>query len=466
MDLDPILLARIQFAFTVSFHIIFPALSIGLASFLAVLEMLWLKTSNIHFRNLYKFWIKIFAVTFGMGVVSGVVMSYEFGTNWSVFSDKISNVIGPLLSFEVLTAFFLEASFLGIMLFGWDRVSNKIHFASTCIVALGTLISAFWIISANSWMHTPQGFAVLEDGRMIATDWIKVIFNPSFPYRFMHMVSGAYLATAFFVGGVASFYLLKNRDIKEAKIMLFMAVLMATFLAPIQMLIGHRHGENTMEHQPVKVAAMEGDWDKREAAPLLLFGIPNQELEKTEYELAIPNGASWILTGDINGKIPALKDFAKDERPPVLPVFWSFRVMVGIGVLMILLGVTSFIQALRGKLWESRMLHIGWLLMMPSGIIAILAGWFVTEIGRQPWTVYGVLRTVDSVSPALAGYQLGWSLLSFVLMYIFVFSSGIYYISSLIRKGVVKAQSADDFYKHGIEAAPIKSRNIKRGSDA
>ncbi|MCE2993103.1 MAG: cytochrome ubiquinol oxidase subunit I [Candidatus Jidaibacter sp.] len=466
MELDPLLLARIQFAFTISFHIIFPALSIGLASFLAVLEMLWLLTSNINFKHIYKFWVKIFAVSFGLGVVSGVVMSYQFVTIWSPFADKISNVIGPLISFEVLTAFFLEASFLGIMLFGWGRVSDKMHFAATCIVAFGTIISAFWILSANSWMHTPQGFAVLEDGRMIATDWLEVIFNPSFPHRFMHMVSAAYLATAFFVGGVAALYLLKKQNVEQAKIMLYMAVLMATFLAPMQLIIGHRHGENTMEYQPVKVAAMEGNWDKRQSAPLFLFGIPNQEEEKTEYGIEIPYGASVVLTGSMDGVIPALKDFPKDERPPVLPIFWSFRVMVGIGVLMMILGVASFIQSLRHKLWESRILQIGWVAMMPSGIIAILAGWFVTEIGRQPWTVYGVLRTTQSVSPALSGYQVGWSLLAFVLMYIFVFSAGVYYIAILIKKGVIKAQSADDYYTHSIEAAPFKSVKMKGGEDA
>jgi cytochrome d ubiquinol oxidase subunit I len=457
MDFDPILLARIQFAFTISFHIIFPAISIGLASFLAVVEWRWIATGDQKFRDVYKFWVKIFAVTFGMGVVSGVVMSYEFGTNWSVFSDRVANVLGPLLGFEVLVAFFLEASFLGIMLFGLGRVSQRMHFFATCIVAIGTLISAFWILSANSWMQTPQGFAVGMDGRLVPTNWIEIIFNPSFPYRFMHMVTAAYLATSFFVGGVGAFYLLKARDVPQARIMLGMAVIMATLVSPLQLLIGHRHGENTMHHQPVKVAAMEGNWDHRQNAPLFLFGWPSQTEEHTKYGVTIPGGASWVLTGDINGKIPALKDFPKEDRPPVAWVFWSFRVMVGIGMLMILLGALSALQYFRKKLFQSRWLHIFWITMIPSGFIAILAGWFVTEIGRQPWTAYGIIRTVKSVSPAILGPQVAWSLMAFIIMYSFVFSAGIYYIIKLISKGIPVVKYPEQYYKHGMEASVIES---------
>jgi cytochrome bd ubiquinol oxidase subunit I len=365
-NLDPIMLARIQFAFTVSFHIVFPAFTIGLASFLAMLEWRWLKTGNELFRELYKFWVKIFAVAFGMGVVSGVTMSYQFGTNWSIFSDRVANVLGPLLGYEVLTAFFLEASFLGIMLFGWGRVSKRMHFVATCIVAGGTLLSAFWILAANSWMQTPQGFSIGEDGRLFPTSWVEIIFNPSFPYRFAHMVTAAYLSTAFVVGGVGGFYLWRKRHVPQARIMLGMATIMAALVAPTQLFIGHMHGANTMEYQPAKVAAMEGNWEHREAAPLYLFGWPDQKTEETKYGITIPGGASWVLTGDAKGKIPALKDFPKEDRPPVAPVFWSFRVMVGIGVLMIAIGAVSAVQYFRGKLFASRWLYGWWMLMMPT----------------------------------------------------------------------------------------------------
>lgn len=458
---DPILLARIQFAFTISFHIIFPAFTIGLASYLAILEWRWLKTENTLYRDLYKFWIKIFAVAFGMGVVSGVVMSYQLGTNWSVFSDKIANILGPLLGFEVLTAFFLEASFLGIMLFGWGRVSARMHFAATCIVAFGTLISAFWIISANSWMHTPQGYEILTDGQLMPTDWLKIIFNPSFPYRYVHMVTAAYLTTAFVVGGVGGFYLWQKRHVSEARIMLGMATLMAALVAPMQLVLGHMHGENTMHYQPVKVAAMEGNWSHTTNAPLYLFGWPDQKQEKTQYGITIPGGASWVLTGNTQGEIPNLKQFKPENRPPVAPIFFSFRIMVGIGLLMIVIGLISAIQYFRGKLFTSHWLHGGWMIMMPSGFVALLAGWFVTEIGRQPWTAYGILRTVESVSPAILGPQVAWSLLAFVLMYAFVFGAGSYYILKLIFKGIPVAQDPEQFYKHSIEASLIEASTTK-----
>lgn len=458
---DPILLARIQFAFTISFHIVFPAFSIGLASFLAVLEWRWLKTGNECFRDLYKFWIKFFAVAFGMGVVSGVVMSYQFGTNWSLFSDKVANVLGPLLSFEVLTAFFLEASFLGIMLFGWERVSERMHFFSTCIVAIGTLISAFWILSANSWMQTPQGFSIASDGRLMPTNWLSIIFNPSFPYRFIHMVTAAYLTTAFVVGGVGAFYLFTKRHNSHARIMLGMAVLLITILAPVQLMIGHEHGKNTMEYQPVKVAAMEGNWDTTDSVPLYLFGWPNQNEEKTQYGITIPNGASWVLTGTLDGKVPTLKSYLKEDRPYVPIVFWSFRVMVGLGLLMILLGITSTLHYLRAKLFDSRWLQIAWMLMMPSGFIALLAGWFVTETGRQPWVAYGILRTAKSVSPAIIGPQVALSLLAFVVIYSLIFGAATYYILKLIAKGIAVKDDKEQYYKHSIESTIVEGSPIQ-----
>lgn len=464
-DLDPILLARIQFAFTISFHIVFPAFTIGLASFLAVLEWRWLKTNNEYYRDLYKFWIKIFAVAFGMGVVSGVVMSYQFGTNWSVFSDRVANVIGPLLGFEVLTAFFLEASFLGIMLFGWGRVSKRMHFVATCIVAGGTLISAFWILSANSWMQTPQGFTIADDGRLMPTNWLEIIFNPSFPYRLAHMVTAAYLCTAFVVGGVGAFYLWSKRHLPQARIMLGMATIMAALVAPTQLVIGHMHGANTMEYQPAKVAAMEGNWDHTTNAPLYLFGWPNQKEERTDFGITIPNGASWVLTGSADGEIPNLKSFPPEDRPPVAWVFWSFRIMVGLGTLMIFIGAVSAVQYFRGKLFETRWLQGWWMLMMPSGFIALLAGWFVTEIGRQPFTAYGIIRTVESVSPAILGPQVAWSLLAFVVMYTLVFGAGSYYILKLIGKGIPAAGDKEQFYRHSIEATVTEAATEKGDRD-
>lgn len=435
--LDPVLLARIQFAFTISFHIIFPAFTIGLASWLAVLEWQWLRTDNEVYASIYRFWVKIFAICFGLGVVSGVVMSYQFGTNWSLFSDKVGNVIGPLLGYEVLTAFFLEASFLGIMLFGWGRVSRRMHFVSTCIVAIGTLISAFWILSANSWMQTPQGFEVRADGLLYPTDWIKVIFNPSFFPRLIHMVIAAYLTTAFTVAGTAAYYLLKKRHCSQARIMLGMAMVMAVFVSPLQLLVGHYHGENTMIHQPVKVAAMEGNWERGPQKPLYLFGVPNEKKERVDYPVSIPGGASWILTGKTDGVIPGLKDVPPKDRPPVGVVFWSFRLMVGLGISMIFTGFISAWLYFRKQLFQSTWFQFWCMAMTPSGFLAVLAGWFVTEVGRQPYTVYNVLRTTESVSPVIPE-QIAITLLLFILVYTFIFGAGVYYIFKLIQKGPEK----------------------------
>ncbi len=460
-DLDPVLLARIQFAFTISFHIIFPAFTIGLASWLAVVEGLYLKTGKKIYEDIYKMWIKIFAVCFGMGVVSGVVMSYQFGTNWSIFSDKVGNVIGPLLGYEVLTAFFLEASFLGIMLFGWGRVSKKMHFISTVIVAVGTLISAFWILSANSWMQTPQGFEIRTDGLLYPTNWLEIVFNPSFPIRFLHMVTAAYLTTAFVIGGVAAFYLFRQIHVKHAKIMFTMAMLMAVFVAPIQLLFGHAHGENTLHYQPIKVAAMEGNWERGGNKPLYLFGVPNEDTETTDYGVTIPGGASWVLTGSTDGEIPGLKEVSKEERPPVTIVFWSFRIMVGLGMAMILTGIMAVILHFSKRLYDFKPFQIWCMAMMPSGFIAVLAGWFVTEVGRQPYTVYGVLKTSQSISPVIAE-QLVLSLSIFIIAYTFIFGAGSYYILKLIGKGPSHSNEADGYYAHGKIVTPTIAHNIKR----
>lgn len=404
-------LARLQFAFTVSMHIIFPSFSVGLASFLAVLEFLWLRTGKQRYIELFHFWKAIFAVTFGMGVVSGIVMSYQFGTNWSVFSDKTGPVVGPLMGYEVLSAFFLEAGFLGVMLFGLGRLRNEIHFFATAAVALGTFFSAFWILSVNSWMQTPAGFEINEVGQFIPVDWIEVIFNPSFPYRLVHMVLAAYLTTAFVVGSVGAYHLLRNPSGKPALTMFSMAIWMATVVAPAQVLVGDMHGLNTFEHQPAKIAAMEGHFETHHGAPLILFGIPDDEAETVHFPIKIPNLGSFILTHHWDGEVKGLKEWPKEDRPPAEIVFWSFRIMVAIGIAMAGVGLWGMTARLRGRLASDRWLHRICVLMGPSGFVAVLAGWVTTEVGRQPWTVYGLLRTADSASPVPAG-PVGFTLIA------------------------------------------------------
>jgi len=441
--LDAFHLARIQFAFTVSFHIIFPAITIGLASFLAVLEGMWLKTRNETYRDLYHFWSKAFAVNFGMGVVSGLVMAYQFGTNWSGFSQFAGSITGPLLTYEVLTAFFLEAGFLGVMLFGWNRVGPGLHFFATCMVALGTIFSTFWILASNSWMHTPQGY-IIQNGIVVPEDWLKIIFNPSFPYRLFHMSVGAFLASAFFVGASGAWHLLRGNDNPAIRKMFSMALWMALKEAPIQAMIGDAHGLNTLEHQPAKIAAIEGHWENKpgEATPLILFGVPDMEQERTKYALEIPYLGSLILTHSLEKQIPALKSFPKEDRPNSTIIFWSFRVMVALGLLMITLGVVSLWLRFKGRLYHSRPFLWFTLLMGPSGLIAILAGWFTTEIGRQPWVVYGVQRTIDAVS-AHGDMHMSISLLAFILVYSSVFGVGYLYMMRLIKEGPVTGEGKE-----------------------
>jgi len=429
---DAVVLARAQFAFTMSFHIVFPAFSIGLASYLAVLEAIWLWTGREVYLNLFNYWLKIFAIAFGMGVVSGIVMSYQFGTNWSGFSDKVGPVIGPLMAYEVLTAFFLEAGFLGVMLFGLQRVGPKLHFLATLMVATGTLISAFWILSANSWMQTPAGYAVNADGQFIAADWFKVIFNPSFPYRLVHMVLAAYLTTALVVGSVGAFHLLRNQHLAGARVMFSMAMWMATLVAPIQILAGDQHGLNTLEHQPAKVMAMEGHYQSHpNGAPLILFGLPDQAAGEVRYAVEIPKMSSLILKHSPDAPLAGLDTVPRENWPPVPITFWSFRVMVGLGFLILGLGLLSLWMRWRGLLFQSRLLHVFAMMMGPAGFIAVLAGWITTETGRQPFTVFGVLRTVDSASP-LAAPAVASSLIAFVIVYFAVFAAGVIYILRLM----------------------------------
>jgi cytochrome bd ubiquinol oxidase subunit I len=436
--MDALLLARIQFGFTVSFHIVFPGLTIGLASYLAVLEGLWLRTGKQVYMDLYVFWSKVFAVAFGMGVVSGLVMAYQFGTNWSEFSRFAGGITGPLLAYEVLTAFFLEAGFLGVMLFGMQRVGPGLHFLSTVAVAVGTLISSTWILASNSWMHTPQGHAII-DGRIVPVDWLAVIFNPSFPYRLTHMVLAAFIATALVVGASAAWHLLRKRNDEPVRMMLSMALWMLLAVAPLQAVVGDMHGLNTLKHQPAKLAAMEGHWENHpgQGVPLILFGWPDMDAEVTRWKIEIPRAGSLLLTHSWDGTIPALKEFPKADRPNSTVVFWTFRVMVGLGVLMILLSVVGLLLRRGGRLYRSRGYLRYVLLMGPSGLVALLAGWFTTEIGRQPWIIYGVMRTADAVSPVSAT-QLGVSLAVFVVVYLLVFGTGTGYLLKLIAKGPVQ----------------------------
>jgi len=437
MALDPEILSRIQFAFVVSFHILFPAFTIGLASWLAMCEGMHLLTGRDVFRRLYHFWVKIFAVSFGMGVVSGIVMSFQFGTNWSVFAEATAPVLGPLFSYEVLTAFFLEATFLGIMLFGWNKVGPKLHFFATAMVAIGTMLSAFWILSANSWMHTPAGYE-LRDGVFYPTDWWAIVFNPSFPYRLVHMVLAAYLTTAFVILGVGAWYRLKGTAHEASRVMLIMGVAFVSIVTPLQIVAGDFHGLKTLEYQPAKVAAMEAHWETEEGAALALFAWPDAENETNHFEIAVPNLASLILTHEWNGELVGLKDFPESERPPVAPIFFSFRIMVGLGILMLIAGMLGLWLAFRGRLFDSRLYHRYLVAMIPSGFIAVLAGWITTEIGRQPYTVYGLLRTSDSLSPVAAPSVLA-TLITFVIVYGIVFGAGLYYIVRVVRTGPEKA---------------------------
>lgn len=427
---DATMLARIQFAFTVSFHFLFPAFTIGLASYLAVLQGLFLWTGRDVFHALFNYWKKVFAVAFGMGVVSGIVLTYQFGTNWSVFSERAGPIVGPLMAYEVFTAFFLEAGFLGIMLFGLDRVGRGLHMFATMMVAFGTLFSAFWILSANSWMQTPAGYAINDVGQFIPTDWWAAIFNPSFPYRLVHTVFAAYLTTAFAVGAVGAYHLLRDRSNEGARIMFSMAMWMAIVVVPLQIIVGDLHGVNTFEHQPAKVAALEGHFETQAGAPLILIGWPDMAAEVTRYAVEIPKLGSLILTHSWDGVIKGLKEWPAQDRPHSPTVFWAFRIMVGLGVLMLALGIWATWLRAKGRLFDSTGLLRSAVLMGPSGFIAVIAGWFTTEVGRQPYTVYGLLRTADSVSP-VGAVAVGSSLIAFIVVYFIVFGAGTVYILRL-----------------------------------
>jgi cytochrome d ubiquinol oxidase subunit I len=457
---DPVLLARVQFAFTVSFHILFPAFTIGLAGFIATLEILHLRTGKPHFAAVSRLWTKVFAVSFAMGVVSGVVLSYQFGTNWSRFSVVVGNAIGPLIGYEVLTAFFLEATFLGVLLFGRDKVPPWLHATSAVLVALGTATSAFWILAANSWMQTPTGH-VMRDGIAYPDSWFHIIFNPSFPYRFAHMLNAAYLTTSLVVLAHGARYVLGGRFADEGRTMMRMGLGMVAILAPLQLLIGDMHGLNTAKHQPAKLAAIEAHWNGRHPAPFVLFAWPDQQAERNHYEVAVPALGSLLITHKIDGLFPGLKDFPRDQRPPVAPVFFAFRVMVAIGLLMIAIGLVG-----AWLWWRKRLFTTTWYLRAvspcwPLGFIAILTGWIVTETGRQPWLATGILRTADAISPVSAESVLA-SLIAFVVVYTVVFGIGIFYVQRLLRHGPIGSPRDSEVLPH----QPLGAGNVVGGEVA
>ena len=434
MELDPVLLSRLQFAFVIAFHILLPAFTVGLASFIVLLEGLQLFKRDALYLRLSVFWTRIFAVSFGMGVVSGIVMPFQFGTNWSRYTDATGNVLGPLFAYEGLIAFFLEAGFLGILLFGRKRVPPAVHFFSAVMVAAGTLFSSFWILAANSWMQTPVGHEVV-DGRYVPADWIAVIFNPSFPYRLVHTVTGFYLTTAFAVLGATAWHLKRGRHLAEAHAVLRMTVVFIAIFVPIQIVAGDLHGINTLHHQPVKLAAMEGLWDTQARAPAVLFAVPDEQAERNHAEVSIPALASVYLAHSPGAVIRGLKEAPREDRPPVAPVFYAFRVMVGIGLLMLALAYWGLWLRWRGRLATSRAYHSACIAMLPAGFVAVLAGWTVTEVGRQPWVVYGLMRTRDAVSPSLTGSDVLLSFALYVVVYLIIFGAGIFYMARLVRAG-------------------------------
>jgi cytochrome d ubiquinol oxidase subunit I len=443
MTLDPLFLSRLQWSWVIAWHILLPAFTVGLASYIAVLEGLYFFTRwDIWFR-ISRFWTRIFSVSFAMGVVSGIVMPFQFGTNWSRFSDATANVISPLLAYEDLMAFFLEATFLGVLLFGRKLVPAWAHFFAACMVALGTVFSSFWILAANSWMQTPAGFEI-RDGRFYPTDWLAIIFSPSFPYRLAHNVCAFYVTTGFVVLAVGAWFVRRGGFPAESRLMVRMALGFLLLVVPLQIFLGDLHGLNTRDYQPAKLAAMEGRWETAAPAPLTLFAIPDQQAARNDYAVDIPYLGSLIVTHSWNGAIKGLKDWPPDERPPVWPVFFAFRIMVGIGFFM--LGVV----ALGGILWwRDRLFETTWFLQLcqwvsPLGFVAVIAGWTTTEVGRQPWTVYGLLRTAQSVSPSLTGADVLWSLLAYMVVYLIMFPAGVAVMARIVREGPVAPTTPEE----------------------
>ena len=430
--LDPLLLARLQFAANITFHILFPTISIAMGWFLLFFKTRFVATGEQHWMDAYQFWVKIFALTFALGVVSGITMSFQFGTNWPGFMNTVGNVAGPLLAYEVLTAFFLEATFLGIMLFGRGRVSERVHTLATWLVALGTTASAFWILALNSWMHTPAGFEMIN-GQAHVTSWFEVIFNPSFPYRMTHMLLASGLTGSFLLAGISAYRWLKNDRGLDVMASLRTGVMVAAALIPVQIFVGDLHGLNTLKYQPAKLAAMEGIWETQKGVPAVLFAIPDQATQSNRYEIAIPKLASFYLTHDWNGEVKGIKEFG-DQHPPVGPVFWAFRIMVGVGLLM--LAVSWFASyELKFKSSLSKRTAMVLVAMTFAGWVALISGWYVTEIGRQPWLVHGVLTTAQAASQVPAG-NIALSLAMYLTLYVALLSAYVSVVFYLAKKAV------------------------------
>lgn len=432
--LETLILSRIQFAANISFHILFPTLTIALGWLLVFYKWRFNRTGDSLWLMVYYFWVKIFALTFALGVVSGITMSFQFGTNWPGFMEKVGNVAGPLLGYEVMTAFFMEATFLGVMLFGRGRVPEWLHNLATVLVAVGTTISAFWILVLNSWMHTPQGHELI-DGVVHVVSWYEVIFNPSLPYRLAHMLLASGLTACFVTAGVSAYQLIKDKQFQPAQRAFKVAVTVAAVLAPLQMFVGDLHGLNTLEHQPAKIAAMEGVWETKQGVPLVLFAVPNEEMRTNDWAIEIPNLASLILTHDPDGELQGLNEFVPDH-PPVKPLFFGFRIMVGVGVLMLIVSWIGAWKVHRAQILTPKILTI-FVLMTFSGWIATLAGWYVTEVGRQPWLVTGVLRTADAVTP-VAGTSVALSLTLYLITYAVLLYAYLHTIFYLARKGLTE----------------------------
>jgi cytochrome bd ubiquinol oxidase subunit I len=435
MTLDPVFLSRLQWIWVMSWHILLPAFTVGLASYIAVLEGLFFFRREDIWLRLSHFWIRIFAVSFAMGVVSGIVMPFQFGTNWSQFSDAVANVVSPMMAYEGLMAFFLEAAFLGVLLFGRRLVPRWAHFFAACMVAIGTLFSSFWILSVNSWMQTPAGFEIEDDGRFFPISWLAIVFNPSFPYRLAHNVSAFYVTTGFVVLAVGAYLFRRGGAAEEARRMVLMALGFLALFVPLQIALGDLHGLNTRDYQPAKLAAIEARWETTAPVPLTLFAIPDQQGERNLYAIDIPYLGSLILTHSLNGGIKGLKQWPPDERPPVWPVFFAFRVMVGIGLVMLVVVSLGWFLRIRGQLFETVWFPRLCQWTAPLGFVAVLAGWITTEVGRQPWTVYGLMRTAQFVSPSLTGLNVLLSLLAYVGVYILMFPAGLAVMARLVRQG-------------------------------
>jgi len=453
MTLDPLILSRLQFAWVVAWHILLPALTIGLASYIALLEGIWFVTGKEIWFRISAFWTRIFAVAFGMGVVSGVVMPFQFGTNWSRFSDATANIISPMLAYEGLTAFTLEAGFLGVLLFGRKLVPRWAHFASAVLVAAGTLLSTFWILVTNSWMQTPGGYRI-ADGIFYPTSWMDIIFTASFPYRFMHTVAAFYVTTGFVVMGVAGYLLRQKKSAPEARLMLSITLWLLTLMVPLQILLGDMHGLNTLHHQPAKLAAIEAHWNRETRAPLALFAIPDQKAEINRYAIEVPLLGSLILTHDVNGVVPGLKDYPREDRAPVIIPFFAFRIMVGVGLLMLAIVLAGLWLRMRGKLYDRDWFLRVLMWASPLGFIAVVAGWTTTEVGRQPWTVYGVMRTAASVTPSLTGLDVLLSLAGYVAAYAIMFPAGLLMVRRIVRGGVSQEENLP--VGGGRPSAPVK----------